>query len=201
MPHCALYAVARAAAERCARWRRARRPSGAGPSLLLRLLAGLDRPAAGSVVLDGRTPAELGGLPAWRARVAYVTQTPARLPGAPADTFAEARGYSSQRERPHGDLGAAASALLLEPSTLAQPWATLSGGQALRALLAVALALRPDVLLVDEPTAACDTTSAAAVEAALKASGAALVWVSHDPEQPARVGGRILRIGDHHGEQ
>ena len=59
------------------------------------------------------------------------------------------------------------------------------------------------MLLVDEPTAACDTTSAAAVETALKASGAALVWVSHDPEQPARVGGRILRIGDNqnHGEQ
>jgi len=153
------------------------------------------------VTLGARTPAELGGLPAWRARVAYVAQTPARLPGAPADTFAEARGYASQRERPHGDLGAAASALLLEPHVLAQPWATLSGGQALRARLAVALALRPDALLVDEPTAACDAASAAAVEAALVASGAALVWVSHDPEQPARVGGRVLRIGGADGEQ
>jgi len=175
------------------------RPSGAGKSLLLRLLAGLDRPKSGSVTLGGQTPAEVGGLPAWRARVAFVPQTPARLPGTPAETFAEARLYAAQRARPHGDLEAAAAALLLEPAALAQPWATLSGGQALRASLAVVLALRPQVLLVDEPTAACDAASAAAVEAALLASGAAVVWVSHDLEQPARVGGRTLRIGD--GEQ
>ena len=80
--------------------------------------------------------------------MAYVSQTPARLPGTPADSFEEAKSYAAQRERPHGDLGAAAASLLLEPAALAQPWATLSGGQALRASLALALALRPDALLV-----------------------------------------------------
>lgn len=80
----------------------------------------------------------------------------------------------------------------LEPSLLTQAWPTLSGGQAARAALAISLALRPSVLLLDEPTAACDPVAAAKVEQALKASGAALVWVSHDPEQPRRVGGRVL---------
>jgi len=71
-------------------------------------------------------------------------------------------------------------------------WSTLSGGQAARAALAISLALRPAVLLLDEPTAACDPVAAVRVEEALKASGAALIWVSHDPEQPKRVGGRVL---------
>ncbi len=77
---------------------------------------------------------------------------------------------------------------------LAQPWTTLSGGQAARAALAVALALRPSVLLVDEPTAACDAAAAARVEDALRACGTAVVWVSHDAAQPARVGGRTLHL-------
>ena len=47
---------------------------------------------------------------------------------------------------------------------------------------------------MDEPTAACDAASAASVEAALSCCGAAVVWVTHDPTQARRVGGRVLTL-------
>jgi ABC-type glutathione transport system ATPase component len=68
------------------------------------------------------------------------------------------------------------------------------GGQAQRVALAVAVALQPSVLLVDEPTSACDLDSARRVEAVLKGCGAAVIWVTHDPGQPPRVGGRQLEL-------
>ena len=64
--------------------------------------------------------------------------------------------------------------------------------QAQRCALAVSATLRPRVLLLDEPTAALDAETVLLVEAFLKACGAALVWVSHDPAQPVRVGGRVV---------
>jgi ABC-type iron transport system FetAB ATPase subunit len=70
----------------------------------------------------------------------------------------------------------------------------LQGGQAQRVQLAIAVALNPAVLLLDEPTSSLDVESARRVERVLKACGAALIWVSHDPHQPARVGGRCLHL-------
>jgi ABC-type phosphate transport system ATPase subunit len=70
----------------------------------------------------------------------------------------------------------------------------VAGGQAQRALLAVMLALGPQVLLLDEPTSALDYETSRQVENVLKGAGITLVWVSHDPDQPARVGGTILQL-------
>ena len=68
------------------------------------------------------------------------------------------------------------------------------GGQAQRVVIAVAVALKPPILLLDEPTSALDPESAKLAEAVLKACGSACVWVSHDPAQPGRVGGRVLDL-------
>jgi ABC-type sulfate/molybdate transport systems ATPase subunit len=61
-------------------------------------------------------------------------------------------------------------------------------------VIAIAVALRPPILLLDEPTSALDPESAKLAEAVFKASGSACVWVSHDPAQPGRVGGRVLDL-------
>ena len=60
--------------------------------------------------------------------------------------------------------------------------------------LAIAVALRPAILLLDEPTSSLDVDSARRVERLLKSCGSALLWVSHDPHQPARVGGKVLDL-------
>ena len=70
----------------------------------------------------------------------------------------------------------------------------MQGGEAQRVLLAVALALKPQFVLLDEVTSALDHESAIKTEKVLKDSGAALIWVTHDDSQPARVGGRILQL-------
>lgn len=84
--------------------------------------------------------------------------------------------------------------LFAPSSDLQPPLCSLQGGQAQRVQLAIAIALNPSVLLLDEPTSALDVESVHRVEQALKACGAALVWVSHDPGQPQRVGGRCLDL-------
>ncbi len=65
-------------------------------------------------------------------------------------------------------------------------------GQNQRAIIALTIALKPQVLLLDEPTSACDPAATVLVEKAVVASGSTVVWVSHDPEQPRRVGGRVV---------
>jgi ABC-type iron transport system FetAB ATPase subunit len=122
----------------------------------------------------------------------------------PAGLLDAARALASQRARPGGGpsgdaaarsaLTSAATALLLDPACLDAPWATLSSGQAARAALAVALALAPPVLVLDEPTAALDGAAVAAAEAVLAACGSALLWVTHDPGQPGRVAGAGARV-------
>lgn len=159
-------------------------PSGVGKSLLLRAVADLD-PSVGDVRLDGTSREAMSG-PEWRRAVCWVAAEPgwweetarAHFPDpAEADRFAD-------------DLG-------VDRAALDRPIATLSTGERQRLALARALARRPRVLLLDEPTAALDGASVARVEAliaARRADGLSVIWVGHDPAQIARVARRRLGL-------
>lgn len=166
-------------------------PSGCGKSTLLRALAGLDVLAAGTLTLQGR-PFARWGPTAWRAAVCLVPQQPPDSALTPAETNARIQQLLIHRGNTHVDPRPIAVEWGLAADRWMVPWSRLSGGERQRAALALALARHPTVLLLDEPTAALDATTAAAVERSLR--GRSCVWVTHDAEQTKRVADRVWRL-------
>jgi putative ABC transport system ATP-binding protein len=163
-------------------------PSGSGKSLFLRMVADLD-PSEGAVFLDGRSREALSA-PDWRRRVTYV----------PAEA-----GWWAERVEEHfpaSQLEAAreiAARLGLAASLFQSPVTRLSTGERQRLGLVRALALRPRVLLLDEPTGPLDPVSSARVEALLREAlggGLALLLVTHDLALAARLATRVYVMAD-----
>jgi len=165
-------------------------PSGSGKSTLLGLLAGIDRPTHGEVVVGGTALHDLaeGAITGWRGRAVGIvfqffqllpTLTAAENVMLPMDFC---RTWPARERRPRAlalldRLGVADQADKLP--------ATLSGGQQQRVAVARALANAPAVLLADEPTGNLDSrTSAAMLEviAGLVEEGQTVVMVTHERE-------------------
>ena len=168
-------------------------PNGAGKSTLIHVLALLERPSAGQVLFDGR-PVE-GGLLSYRRRMAVVFQEPLLL-----DASVESNVGSGLALRgvPRAERAVRVQRWLerFGIESLARRSArTLSGGEAQRASLARALALEPEVLLLDEPFASLDEPTRQALiddfDRALGDTGTTVVFVSHDRSEALRLGDRV----------
>src|SRR5260370_28336224 len=125
-------------------------PSGSGKSTVARALATLVEPDEGSVLLGGRYAHEIEPT-RFRTRVAFLAQQPAMFAGTVRDNL---EAGPSLHGKSLGDAQARELILAvgLDPSFLPREEPTLSGGEKQR----VALANGPEVLLLDEPTAALD---------------------------------------------
>ena len=162
-------------------------PSGSGKTTFLHLLAGLELPDAGSVVLDGEDLTTLdrtGRSALRRAKIAYVGQQAGLIPHLSALENVELA--LALRGRPDdrlAALGALESVGLAERAT--QRIARLSQGERARAAIARAIAAKPLLLLADEPTSRLDGANAIAVAILLsrlaRDTGAAVVCSTHDP--------------------
>ena len=165
-------------------------PSGCGKSLLLQTLTGLHTPDSGSVVIDGRDVTLLA--PEVRD-VGLVFQQAALFPhydivgNIEYGLKARRMGQAERKKR----VDEIVAALRLEP-ILSRPVATLSGGEAQRVAIARALAIRPPVLLLDEPLSLVDHNARLDLQAELKRIHADLklttLHVTHSRDEARALG-------------
>jgi peptide/nickel transport system ATP-binding protein len=185
--------------------------SGSGKSTIARMVMGLARPSAGTILFDGRDITDQAGTRAYGKTVQMVFQNPGsslnprRSVGQSIGVPLKAHGYPAAGvARRIGEL--------LEMVQLPRDFASrypheLSGGQKQRVAIARALAVEPQLMVLDEPTSALDVSVQAKIIELLMALGRSLdltfVFISHDLSLmrnfASRVGilylGRLVEIG------
>ena len=173
-------------------------PTLAGKTTLMRLMAGLDKPSAGRLLMDGR---DITGLPVRKRSVAMVYQqfvnyptltvyeniaSPLRVAGLPRDTI---------RER----VAHAAKLLRLEPMLHRLP-TQLSGGQQQRTAIARALVKQAELVLLDEPLGNLDYKLREELREELPPlfakSGAILVYATTEPTEALLLGGATAALSE-----
>ncbi len=178
-------------------------PSGSGKSTLLNVIAGLDRPTAGTVTVDGVRVDRLTEAASARYRRASIGMifqffnllddlTVTDNVVLPAELAGMARREARKRA------AHLLTMLGIDRHARAYP-ARLSGGERQRVAVARALMNRPPLLLADEPTGALDSAAADSVQellTELHADGQTIVTVTHDPVLARRCATRAIRIID-----
>jgi ABC-type Fe3+/spermidine/putrescine transport system ATPase subunit len=176
-------------------------PSGSGKTTLLRLIAGLERPDCGEIVLDSRVVAMPGRIvvPPCERRVGFVFQDLALWPHLTArqnlDFVVSARAVSKPRRTSMVD----DTLSLCRVVSLADRYPhQLSGGEQQRVALARALVGSPRVLLLDEPFSSLDRELRVALRGELASLQRQLqvttIYVTHDMEDAAALATRTLRM-------
>ncbi|MFW5907907.1 MAG: ABC transporter ATP-binding protein [Candidatus Natronoplasma sp.] len=172
-------------------------PSGSGKSTLLRCLNRIIEPDSGDISYKGKDlkdypPIEL------RKEIVLVPQESVMFSGTVFDNVAYGPSIQGEVDREHilnciRDAGLSAD---FEDRKAEK----LSGGEKRRVALARALAMKPDILLLDEPTSGVDPKKKEEVEKSIlnfsKKRDLTVLWVTHDVEQAKRVSTRIANLRD-----
>ncbi|MEO0328940.1 MAG: ATP-binding cassette domain-containing protein [Pseudomonadota bacterium] len=158
-------------------------PNGSGKTTLLRLIHGLERPRHGEVVWNVPTSEA-------RQRQAFVFQTPIMLRRSALENVA----YPLHLQNMAKDAANLSALRALESVDLENSKhinaGYLSGGEKQKLAIARALAIKPDILFLDEPTASLDSSSMREIETIIKsavASGIRIVMTTHDIGQGKRL--------------
>ncbi len=184
-------------------------PSGAGKSTLLRLFALFERPDEGAITYDGRNVWDLPDRTrlAVRRRIGMVFQEASLFDASAvrnagyglrvrmdwSERLERALADAVGRSSPPAGVREALETVGLEEK-MEQDAGSLSGGEAQRVAFARALAVDPDLLLLDEPTSDLDPRNTAAIEAAVsdaRERGIGVLMASHDMNQARRVSDRV----------
>ncbi|HWF83922.1 MAG TPA: ATP-binding cassette domain-containing protein [Vicinamibacterales bacterium] len=178
-------------------------PSGCGKSTVLRLIAGLETPTSGRILIDGR---DMTGVPPNERDLAMLFQSYALYPH---KTVADNLGFGLRmrgvdRGVIESRVGAVAAALQIEPLLDLKP-AQLSGGQRQRVALGRAIVREPRAFLLDEPLSNLDPQLRVDTRAELgqlhRRLRATMIHVTHDQEEAMTLGDRIAVLRDGAAEQ
>jgi len=177
--------------------------SGSGKTTILRIIAGLEQPYTGKIILHNKDVTEL---PARERGVGVIFQSYALFPKM---TVEKNIGYGLRiRHRPRKEVKKTVNELLelvqLEEHRKKYP-SQLSGGQQQRVAIARTLAYKPEVLLFDEPFGALDAQTRGhlrrEIRTLLKKVNVPAVFITHDQEEALELGDRIAVINVGHIEQ
>jgi len=190
--------------------------SGIGKTQLLRALARLDPLSPNNTTMNTEDTVFLDGQPwsnispaYWRSQVMWVSQDRPTLSGTPREFYRQILKYRSHRlssehnmtkeQNPQPLPASMAPMNIAQEWNLSekawdQPWNDLSGGEAQRISLAIALALDPKVLLLDEPTSSCDLETTTKIENTLMERKVTVVMVSHSEEQLRRFTTSMIEL-------
>jgi ABC-type Fe3+/spermidine/putrescine transport system ATPase subunit len=170
--------------------------SGSGKTTILRIIAGLEQPQTGQVILHGKDVTEL---PARERGVGVIFQSYALFPKM---TVEKNIGYGLRiRKRKRKEIKTTVNELLslvqLEEHRKKYP-SQLSGGQQQRVAIARTLAYNPEVLLFDEPFGALDTQTRThlrrEIKALLKKVNVPAIFITHDQEEALELGDRVAVV-------
>jgi len=174
-------------------------PNGSGKSTLLRVLACIEAPTNGDVLLEGRPLRTAAERRRARLRITLVEQRPLLFGGTVRRNLEYALALHGVRGAEADTRVRAALARLGVEALLDRDGKALSEGEIQKVAIARALALSPEVLLLDEPASAADPTSTGALYRVLedeRRRGAALCFASHQLEDAYRWSDRLLALTD-----
>jgi ABC-type Fe3+/spermidine/putrescine transport system ATPase subunit len=169
-------------------------PSGSGKSTVLRMVAGLERPDSGRILIEGR---DVAGVAPWRRNLGMVFQHYAVFPHM---TVAQNVGYGLDVRKLTRDARLRRVAEMLDlvslPGFENRNVTRLSGGEQQRVALARALAPQPRMLLLDEPLSALDEKIRREMQSELKhiqrKTGTTFLYVTHDQEEALTMSDAIV---------